>query len=94
MELAETRSQVLAAREAEDADTERALAAVWQLRLQQYLHANPSQAGELERLLEQHLTPALPIDEASRIGSLTLKAKASGSGRVYQAGRDLHNTER
>ncbi|MCX5097574.1 hypothetical protein OOK36_55040 [Streptomyces sp. NBC_00365] len=93
-ELAETRAQVLAAREAGAADTEQALVADWQLRIQALLRANPAVADELRHLLDTQLAPALSVEERSRIGTLVMRAEVSGSGRVYQAGRDQHITER
>ncbi|WP_405889488.1 hypothetical protein OG427_02870 [Streptomyces sp. NBC_00133] len=92
-ELTEVRAQILRAREARDADTEQAVAGAWQLRLQQMLHEDPALEQELRRLLDGELTPALPAAEGARIGSLLMKATASGHGRVYQAGRDQHITE-
>ncbi|MER7576513.1 hypothetical protein [Streptomyces sp. NPDC126514] len=93
-ELAETRAQVLAARAAGESETEQALAADWQLRLQALLRANPSVAAELRSLLDTRLTPLLTADEGFAVGSVGMRAEASGSGRVYQAGRDQHITER
>ncbi|MCT9084476.1 hypothetical protein [Streptomyces fulvoviolaceus] len=93
-ELGDVRAQVLAARQAGEADTEQALVADWQLRIQALLRANPAVAVELRQLLDTQLAPALSADERSRIGTLVMRAEASGSGRVYQAGRDQHITER
>ncbi|MGP4011764.1 hypothetical protein [Streptomyces sp. 4N124] len=93
-ELAETRAQMVAARAAGENETEQALAADWQLRLQALLRADPAIAVELRQLLDTHLTPLLTADERSTVGSLVMRAQASGSGRVYQAGRDQHITER
>ncbi|SEU47809.1 hypothetical protein [Nonomuraea wenchangensis] len=93
-ELDEVREQVLQARRDDDADTEQALAGMWQVRLQQLLRADPSLAGEIQRVLDEVLTPALEPAEQERIGSLVMKAKASGHGRVYQAGRDQTIHER
>ncbi|MGX1127999.1 transketolase [Streptomyces glaucescens] len=93
-ELVEVRTEVLAAREAGDTDTERALAGTWQVRLQQMLREDPALEHELRRLLEGELTPVLPADEEARIKSLLMKATASGHGRVYQAGRDQHISDR
>ncbi|MFI6737750.1 hypothetical protein ACIBI9_32925 [Nonomuraea sp. NPDC050451] len=92
-ELVEVRDQVLEARRDGDTDTEQALAGSWQVRLQQLLRADPSLAGELRRVLEEDLTPVLSRDESTRIGSIVMKATASGHGRVYQAGGDQHITE-
>ncbi|MEV4220802.1 hypothetical protein [Nonomuraea sp. NPDC049725] len=88
VELVEVREQVLEARRDSDADTEQALAGAWQIRLRQLLRADPGLAMELQRVLDEVLTPALKPAEQERIGSLVMKATASGHGRVYQAGRD------
>ncbi|MGW2722366.1 hypothetical protein [Streptomyces sp. NPDC001492] len=92
-ELAETRAQLLSARGAGELETEQALAADWQLRLQALLRADPAVADELRNLLDTRLTPLLAPDERSQVGFLVMKAEAHGSGRVYQAGRDQHITE-
>lgn len=93
-ELAETRAQVLAARADGESETEQTLAADWQLRLQALLRADPAIAAELRHLLDTRLTPPLTADERTAVGSLVMRAEASGGGRVYQAGRDQHITER
>jgi hypothetical protein len=93
-ELAEVRSEVLTARQAGDAETEQALVGSWQVRLQQLLRGDPRLASELRRVLDEELTPALSAGEQTRIGSIMMTATASGRGRVYQAGRDQHITDR
>ena len=93
-ELIEVRGQVLQARRDSDADAEQALAGAWQVRLQRLLRAEPSLAGELKRVLDEVLTPAPAPADQERIGSLVMKANASGHGRVYQAGRDQTINER
>ncbi|HEX5565738.1 MAG TPA: hypothetical protein VFY14_02170 [Streptomyces sp.] len=87
-ELEKLRSQVLTAREAADQETEQALAGAWRLRLQQLLEEDPALAAELRRLLEEHLDPALPPDEQPRSQTVTMRAEARDSARVYMAGRD------
>jgi hypothetical protein len=93
-ELAEVRTQVLAARRDGDGDTERALAGAWQVRLAQLLRADPALAEDLRRVLDQDLTPVLPPSERQRVASIVMRATASGHGRVYQAGGDQHITDR
>ena len=95
-ELIENRARILAARETRESEeeTEQAIAAGWQVRLQALLSENPAIADELRQLLDTRLTPASADDKQARIGTQTMKARASGSGRVYQAGRDQHITER
>ncbi|SCE94006.1 hypothetical protein GA0070564_102172 [Micromonospora mirobrigensis] len=93
-ELAQARDDVLAARRAGDPDTERALAGAWQLRLHRLLAEDPALAGELRRVLDEALTPALTADERTAIGSVVMNATATGQARIYQSGRDQHITER
>ncbi|MGW1714382.1 hypothetical protein [Streptomyces sp. NPDC002156] len=71
-----------------------ALETDWQFRLHLLLREHPDLAGELRRVLDAELTPLLPEEDGTRGGTVVMKAQASGSGRVYQAGRDQHITER
>lgn len=87
-ELEATRSDVLAARAAGDAQSEEELSVEWQGRLRRLLAGQPDVAEDLRRLL----------DEISREGpvpapQIRLRATASGHARVYQAGRDQHINE-
>ncbi|MEF2529775.1 MULTISPECIES: hypothetical protein [Streptomyces] len=91
-ELEVLRGRVLDARARSDGDTEGALAGSWRLRLQELLNEEPSLAGELQRLLEEHLAPALSADERERGRSVVMRAEAHGDSRVYMAGRDQHIT--
>ncbi|WP_251072648.1 hypothetical protein [Streptomyces sp. ISL-43] len=93
-ELDALRARVLAAREEEDEDTERALAGTWRLHLQQLLRADPDAglSAELRRLLDEHLAPLLAADERSRVGSIVMTAEAHDNARVFMAGRDQHIT--
>ncbi|MGW2816690.1 hypothetical protein [Streptomyces sp. NPDC001415] len=92
--LSEARTQVLAARQSEDVDREAALVTEWQNRLRLLLREDPSLGRELQRLVDEEIAPSLPDEEQARAGSLSMKATASGHGRVYQAGHDQHITER
>ncbi|MFE3719135.1 hypothetical protein [Streptomyces cyaneofuscatus] len=72
-----------------DVTAEGELAAEWQGRIRRLLIDRPEVAVELQRLLDE-LTPgtgpaAAPVSQS---------ATASGHSRVYQAGRDLHITDR
>lgn len=89
-ELADARAQLLEARQSSDAEAEQALVSDWQLRLQSLIRHAPAAEEELRHLLTTTLMPALTADEQAHIGTLTMKAEASGHGRVYQAGRDQH----
>lgn len=91
--LDEVRGEVLVAREQGDDALEQALATEWSGRLGRLLLADPTVGQELTALLEA-LRAQLPDSDASRVPTVTMTARASGHGRVYQAGRDQHITER
>ena len=91
-ELDATRSDLLAARGAGDSLSEEELRGEWQGRLRRLLIAEPQIADELRRLLDE-LSP--PGQDTPAPGTqVRLQARASGHGRVYQAGRDQHITEK
>ncbi|GAA0468523.1 hypothetical protein [Streptomyces olivaceiscleroticus] len=88
-ELEATREDLLAARDAADEETEEELSRDWQGRIRRLLAARPDVADDLRALLDEvspDTPPAAPV--------ITQRATASGSGRVYQAGRDQHIHER
>ena len=58
---------------------------------EELLLARPDVADELRVLLDE-LAPAMPEEPDAR--HVHLRARASGSARIYQAGRDQHITER
>ncbi|MBT2451798.1 hypothetical protein J7F03_32995 [Streptomyces sp. ISL-43] len=91
--LAEARADVVLAREQGDTAAEEALALQWQGRLLQFLTAHPDAAQDLDRVLRD-ARAQLPASEQTVIGTMRLEARASGRGRVYQAGRDQQITER
>jgi hypothetical protein len=91
-ELDTARARLLAARERGDQDTEQALAGTWRLRLQQLLDQDPATGPCLQRLLDEHLTPALPAAERARVQQIIIKAQARDQARQYIAGRDQHIT--
>ncbi|MFD4231363.1 hypothetical protein [Streptomyces sp. NPDC058545] len=90
-ELDALRTQIVAARDNVDENTERALAGIWQLRLQQLLQDEPALAAELQQLFD-HLAPTLSPDEQAQMKAVVMKAEARDSARVYMAGRDQHIT--
>ncbi|MEV0554153.1 MULTISPECIES: hypothetical protein [unclassified Streptomyces] len=90
-ELEATREDLLLAQQSGDTDTEAELTAEWQARVRRLLVARPEVADELRHILAE-LSPQLP--EQSPSVEVRLRAEVSGSGRVYQAGRDQHITER
>jgi hypothetical protein len=85
-ELDELREQVLLARRDGDTDTERALEGAWQVRLQQLLRADPTLAGELRRVLDQVLTPALTPAEQVRVGTIVMTGSSHDSSTFTQIG--------
>ncbi|MEW1867276.1 hypothetical protein AB0420_03610 [Streptomyces caelestis] len=90
-ELEAGRADLLLARRAGDTESEAELTAEWQGRVRRFLLAQPEAADELRRILDE-LNPPLPEDPGA--GQIRLQARASGSARIYQAGRDQHITER
>ena len=89
-ELDELRERVLAARRDGDADTERALEGVWQLRLQELLRADPALAAELRRVLDQVLTPALTSAEQARVGTIIMTGSSHDSSTLTQIGNQVN----
>ncbi|PSM41356.1 hypothetical protein C6Y14_21495 [Streptomyces dioscori] len=87
-ELETSREDVLAAVVAQDQEALDELRLQWQGFLRRLLLARPDAVGELRRLLDE-LDP-----DGSAARQVTQHATASGQGRVYQAGRDQHITER
>jgi len=82
-ELVSTRSDLLAAQAEGDLDTREELGAEWQGRIRRLLVSHPEEAAALRALLNE-LEPQMPLVTPS----VTQHATASGSARVYQAGRD------
>ncbi|MFF1277621.1 hypothetical protein ACFVZC_30130 [Streptomyces marokkonensis] len=85
-ELAEVRTQVLSARDAGDAETERALTGSWQWRLQLLLRDDPALAEELRRLLDDTLAPAVRAHTQTDKPSTVINGTARDSSRLYIAG--------
>ena len=83
-EVEATRGDLLAARDAGDEEAAVELGAEWQGRVRRLLAARPDVAGELREILDE-LTPHGQPGPA-----VHQQASASGSSRVYQAGRDIH----
>jgi hypothetical protein len=92
-ELTQARVSLLDARASGDQGLEGALARVWQSRLADFLIANPGLADQFRNSLDDVLIPALSVSERTRTGKIEMHARASGHGRVYQAGRDQHIQE-
>lgn len=92
-DYATARDRLLAAQEAGTDEFAPALRTDWQFRVHLMLSEHPEIASELRRVLDLELSPLLPREEQARLNTV-MNATASGSGRVYQAGRDQHITER
>ncbi len=93
VELEESRTEVLAARQIGDEQVEQALVGEWHSRLRRLLAADPQLADELRRVVAE-LRSALADADPSRDTTITMQATTFGSSRVNQAGRDLHITTR
>jgi hypothetical protein len=89
-ELEASRGDLLTARGNGDDLTEQELRDEWTGRVRRLLRERPEVASELRQILTD-LDPEL---KGSVPRTLQMRAEASGSGRVYQAGRDQHITER
>jgi hypothetical protein len=85
-ELADVRTELLAAREGGDAETEEELARDWQGRLRRLLRDDPSLADELRRILDEELNPLLAPGERATPQGVRMTATASGNARIFQAG--------
>lgn len=88
-ELEDSRTEVLAARQAGDEQAEQALVGEWQGRLRCLLAADPQLTDELREVVAQ-LRSALADADPPQNTTITMHATAFGSSRVNQAGRDLH----
>ncbi|MFJ8358228.1 hypothetical protein [Streptomyces sp. NPDC093984] len=89
-DLEASRSELLAAHREHDEALEQEIRVEWQSRLRRLLAEHPESAQSLRQLLEE-VSPSTPAHGGTTI---RMQAKASGKGRVYQAGRDQHITER
>ncbi|WP_329614149.1 hypothetical protein OG244_13795 [Streptomyces brevispora] len=87
-QLDTSRRDLLGAQSDGDEETEREIAAEWQGRIRRLLITHPELVAELRSLLTE-LDPGAPVAPA-----VTQRATASGSSRVYQAGRDLSVDQR
>jgi hypothetical protein len=87
-ELAETRAELLTARETGDEQAEVALAQEWQGRIRRLIAADPDAIEELRALVAE-LGAGQGDTGASQAGRVDMRARATGHGRVYQAGRDM-----
>jgi hypothetical protein len=93
-ELESDHDRAVAARDGGDDVTAQALVAAWQLRFRELLAGDPEIASLLRRMLDEELTPQLIAVESAPVVTVHMQATSHGSGRVYQAARDQHITER
>jgi hypothetical protein len=91
-ELVEVRQEILAARQDGGTETEEGLVADWQRRLRRLLESDTAAAEELQRILNEVLNPVLSHVDQGRVEKIVMEARASGHGRVFQAGRDMRIT--
>jgi hypothetical protein len=89
-ELDELREQVLQARRDSDAGTEQALEGAWQLKLQALLEADPALAADLERILQEVLTPALPPAGQAQVGTIIMTGISHDSSTFTQVGTQTY----
>ncbi len=88
-ELETLRTQILQARQDQDPSTEQALEGMWRLQLQALLQREPLAAGELRRLLDEQLAPALDPGQRERAYSVLQNTTVFG-GTSIVAGRDVY----
>jgi len=95
-ELADVRTEILAARATGAYENVEDFATDWARRIQRLLAAGKSVGVDLEvelqHLLDHELIPLLSPAGQENITKITMKARASGQARIFQAGRDQHIT--
>ncbi len=91
-ELDELREQLLQARRDGDTGTEHALEGAWQLKLQQLLRADPALRAELQRVLDEVLTPALSPAEQTRIATIIMTGSSHDASTFTQIGTQANYT--
>ncbi|WP_217546554.1 hypothetical protein [Streptomyces sp. GbtcB6] len=94
-ELEQSRHRALTAHREQDADGESELVAVWENRLTELLGENRELAEQLRRLVDRDIPPYVHHehvhqDTGKRTGTQETRVEASGSARVFIAGRDQH----
>jgi len=89
-ELDELRRQVLQARTDGDPETEQALEGAWRLKLQHLVRAHPAAAEELQEILDQVLTPALPAAGQARVGAILMTGTSRDSSTFTQIGSQVN----
>jgi hypothetical protein len=87
-QLGEARSDLLAGDPAAAED----LTNEWKRKLLHLLQDDPLLEGELQRVLDEEITPLLPPVEQQRVHKIAMTATASGHAQVIQAGHDVKIT--
>jgi hypothetical protein len=82
-DLDDTRLELAAARDAGDSSAEEGLVADWQRRLRRLLAADPALEAELQRVLDEQITPLLPAAEQERV-RIIQNITASAPGALAQ----------
>jgi hypothetical protein len=93
-ELERSRTRTLTARRSKDHATEQAVVSEWRLRLHALAERDPELLTRLKHLLAEEPAPAAPASDRPVEPPVSLKARASGHGRIYQSGHDMNITER
>lgn len=93
-ELESLRERVLAAREASRIDTESGLISIWQGRLQELLLDHPDLAVELQRILDETLTPMLSPTDRGHISQILITGIAHDSSTINQFAGGQYNDYR
>ncbi|MFB7781945.1 hypothetical protein ACFY0N_07220 [Streptomyces vinaceus] len=90
-DLDELRLEVLATQDQNDTATREALASDWQQQLARLLRQNPDLADELQRVLDDVLTPSLAEEERARIYRQTNIARDHGRVFGVQGGNLIYH---
>jgi len=94
-ELLDVHNELVASRQAGDADVEKELAADWRRKFQRLIQAHPELLPEL-RLLEEEWTRCAPAAERAGFAATNTEqtAIATGGATINQAGRDVYQVGR
>jgi hypothetical protein len=82
-DLDDTRAEVVTAREDGDSSAEEALVADWQRKLRRLLNTDPQLGAELQRVLDEQLTPLLPAAAQADVHNIQ-NVTASAPGATAQ----------
>jgi len=85
-DLEASRASAVVGRQDGDGHVEAELAAEWRSRLRRLAEANTELQGEIRRLMEE-LRPLIARSDNPSV-TVVMRARSSGSSRIYQAGHD------